>query len=63
MELSGKLHAPAALPPRKSPRYLLDMKLGGPQSRSGRCGGEKNLALPGIETTWAFQPVARRYTD
>jgi hypothetical protein len=24
-------------------------RLGGPQSRSGRCGEEKNLALPGIE--------------
>jgi hypothetical protein len=25
------------------PRYLLDRRLGGPQRRSGCCGGEKNL--------------------
>jgi len=28
---------------RKSPRCPLDKKLGGPQSRSGRSGDEKNL--------------------
>jgi hypothetical protein len=34
----------------KNPRYPLDRRLGGPQSRSGRCGLEKNLLpLPGIE--------------
>jgi hypothetical protein len=33
----------------KSPRYPLDTMLGGPQSQSGRCGEEQNLALPGIE--------------
>jgi hypothetical protein len=27
----------------KSPRYPLDRRLGGPQSRSGRCGEDKNL--------------------
>jgi hypothetical protein len=50
MEVSGQLHAPAALPPGKSPRYLLDRRLGGPQSRSGRGGEEKNSQpLPGLE--------------
>jgi hypothetical protein len=51
MEVSGQLHAPAALPPgKKSPWYPLDMKLCGPQSRSGRGGEEKNSQpLPGIE--------------
>jgi hypothetical protein len=49
MEVSGQLHAPAALPWGKSPRYPLDRRLGGPQRGSGRCGEEKNLALPGIE--------------
>jgi len=39
MEVSGQLHTPAALPPRKSPWYPLDRRLGGPQIRSGR-GGE-----------------------
>jgi hypothetical protein len=36
-------------PRKKSPRYPLDRRLGGLQSRSGRCGEEKNLALQGIE--------------
>jgi hypothetical protein len=36
MEVSGQLHAPAALLPGKKPWYPLDRKLGGPQSRSGR---------------------------
>jgi hypothetical protein len=34
----------------RSRRYPLDRRLGGPQSRSGRCGIEKTLfPLPGIE--------------
>jgi hypothetical protein len=49
MDGSGQLHAPAALTPGKSPRYPLDRRLGGPRSRSGRYGEEKNLALPGNE--------------
>jgi hypothetical protein len=49
MELSGQLHVLAALPPGKSSRYPLDKRLGGPPSRSGRCGEEKGLALPRIE--------------
>jgi hypothetical protein len=37
--VSGQHHAPAALYPRgKDPRYPLDRRLGGPQSRSGRRG-------------------------
>jgi hypothetical protein len=48
--MSGQLHAPAILPPEKDPRYQLDMRLGGPQSRSGHGGEEKNFQpLPGIE--------------
>jgi hypothetical protein len=42
MEMSGQLHAPAALPQGKSPRYSLDKRLDGPQSHSGRGGEEKN---------------------
>jgi hypothetical protein len=49
MEVCDQLHAPVALPPRKEPLYPLDMRLGGPQSRSGRCGEEKDLSLSGIE--------------
>jgi len=37
--VSGQRHAPAALYPRgKDPRYPLDRRLGGPQSRSGHRG-------------------------
>jgi hypothetical protein len=49
MEMSGELRPRVALPTGKEPPYPLDGRLGGPQSRSGRCGGEKNLALSGIE--------------
>jgi hypothetical protein len=50
MEVSSQLQAPAAYSQGKSHCYPLDMSLGGPQSRSG-CGGEdKNSQLsPGIE--------------
>jgi hypothetical protein len=41
MEVS-QLHAPAALLQGKSPLYPLDRRLGGPQSRSGSGGKEKN---------------------
>jgi hypothetical protein len=62
MEVNGQLHAPAALPPRKSSWYPLDRRLSGPQSRVGRRGEEKNSQpLPGLETPLT-QPVARRYT-
>jgi hypothetical protein len=50
MEVSGQLHAPAALPPGKLPKYSLNRKLDGPQIRSGRCGEEEILAMAGIET-------------
>jgi hypothetical protein len=51
MEVSGQLHAPAALTQEISPCYPLDRRLGGLQSRSGRGGEEKNSQpLPGIET-------------
>jgi hypothetical protein len=50
MEVSDQLHAPAALPPGKDPWFLLDRRLGGPQSRSGGGGEEKNFQpSPGIE--------------
>jgi hypothetical protein len=43
--VSCQLHAPAALPTGKSPRYSLDRRLGGPHSRS-RGGGEEKTSLP-----------------
>jgi hypothetical protein len=43
---------PGRFTPRgKSPWYPLDRRLGGPQTRSGRSGEEKNSQTPpGIET-------------
>jgi hypothetical protein len=62
MEVSGQLHAPAALPQGESPRYPLNRRLGGPQSRFGRGGEEKNSQpLPGLEPP-IIQSVAQRYT-
>jgi hypothetical protein len=46
MEVSDQLHAPAALPPGKESRYLLDRRLGGPQSRPGGGGQEKRNSAP-----------------
>jgi hypothetical protein len=46
MEVSVQLRGPAALPQGKSPWYPLDRRLGGPQSRSGRGGEEKNSQPP-----------------
>jgi hypothetical protein len=45
-----------------SPRFPLDRRLGGPESRSGRYGEKKNLSPAGNRIT-AVQPVAHRYTD
>jgi hypothetical protein len=46
--VSGQLHASAALPPDKSPRYPLDRRLGEPQGLSGHDGKVK-LSPSGIE--------------
>jgi hypothetical protein len=59
MEVSGQLHATAALPQGKSPWYPLDRRLGGPQSWPGE---ERNSQpLPGLEPP-IIQPVPQRYT-
>jgi hypothetical protein len=50
MEVNGQFHAPAALPPGKEPLVPIGEEAGGPKSRSGRCGEEKNFqSPPGIE--------------
>jgi hypothetical protein len=50
MEASGQLHAPAALSPGEDPLVLIDRRLSGPLSRSGRGGEEENSQpLPDIE--------------
>jgi hypothetical protein len=46
MELSGYVHASAALPIGKNPLYLLSRMLDGPQSRSGRFVIEKKIIFP-----------------
>jgi len=43
MEVSGQLHTLAALTTGKSHQYPTDRRLGGPQSKSGCSGGEKDL--------------------
>jgi hypothetical protein len=49
-------------PQGKSPWYPINRRLGGPQSRSGRGGEEKNSHLPpGLEPP-IIQPVAQRNT-
>jgi hypothetical protein len=42
MEVSGQFHAPAALLSGEKTLYALNRRLGGPQSRSGHGGEEKN---------------------
>jgi hypothetical protein len=46
VEVSGQLHAPAHLPPGKSPRHPLERNLVGLQSRSGRSGEERKFSTP-----------------
>jgi hypothetical protein len=60
--VSGQLHAPAALPLGKSPRYPLYRRLGGPQSRSGQHGEVKFFYPTGTRNP-TFQPLGSRYTD
>jgi hypothetical protein len=62
MEVSGQLHTPASYPQGKIPWYVLDRRLGGPQSRSGRGAEEKNSQpLPGLEPP-IIQAVAQHNT-
>jgi hypothetical protein len=64
MEVSGQIHAPAALPPGKQLRYPLDRRLGGPQSQSGPYGEEKNrLLLQGIEPWLIGRPALTDVED
>jgi hypothetical protein len=50
LKVCGQLHAPAALPQGKSPRYSFYKRLGGPQSRSGRYGEVKIVYPTGTRT-------------
>jgi hypothetical protein len=62
MDVSGQLHAPAALLPGKDSLYPVDRRLGVPQCRSGRGGEEKNSQpLLGFEPP-TIQSVFQRDT-
>jgi hypothetical protein len=63
--MNGQLHAPAVLPRAKGPRYPLDRRLGGPQSRSGLFGEVKILDPTGTRTPTlsVVQPVTSCYAD
>jgi hypothetical protein len=73
MEVSSELHAPATLSPGKEPRYPLDRRLGGPQSRSGDGDEEKNnrrnctcvqlRTTPQREDVWGSEGIAPRILD
>jgi hypothetical protein len=60
LEVSGQLHAPAALLPGE---YPLDRRLGGPQSRSGRRGEYSGPYRDSNSDPSVVQPVASRYTE
>jgi hypothetical protein len=62
MEVSGQLHAPDAIAPGKDPRYPLDRRLRGPQSRSRRCGKEKIFPTAGNPIP-VVKLVARPYNN
>jgi hypothetical protein len=61
MEVSGQLHAPALYPKGKSPRYPLGRRLGGPQSRSGCDGEEKNSQPMSRLEPPIIQPAVQGY--
>jgi hypothetical protein len=58
MKASGQLHAPAALLPGKQALVSISLELGGPQSRSERCGSQIIfLPKPGIEPQFLSHPA------
>jgi len=62
MEVSGQLHAPAALTPGKETLVPIGYETGWVPSRSGRGGEDKNSQpLPGFDSP-IIQPVAQRYS-
>jgi hypothetical protein len=63
MKVNAYVHAPADLPGKESP-VPLDRKLGGPQSRSGRCKEEKKISCPYRESNPSRSARrTSRYTD
>jgi hypothetical protein len=62
MEMSGQLHAPAALPPRKSPGTHWIGGWVGPRSSLELQSKEKSFAPAGNQTP-TIQLIAHCYTD
>jgi hypothetical protein len=62
MEVSAQLYVKALLSPGIELLYQFYVRLGGPQSRSGRYGGGEYFTSVGSRTP-AFQPIGRCYTD
>jgi hypothetical protein len=59
--VSGQVHPPATLFWEKSPPHPLGRRLGGLQSRSGRCGIDRNvLPLPGFDTLCYYSVAFHR---
>jgi hypothetical protein len=58
MEVSGQLHALAALPQRKNLRFPLDIRVDGPQNRSERGDEGKIDPAPAMNRTPVVQLVA-----
>jgi hypothetical protein len=64
MEVSTQLHTRAVLPPGKSPQYLLNMRLNGPQSRFRHDDGEVNSPAPAGNRASIFdRPLHSHFTD
>jgi hypothetical protein len=58
MEVSGQLHAPAALySGKESSTVPIDKRLSGPQNRSGP-GGDEIISAAAVNRTPVVQPVA-----
>jgi hypothetical protein len=57
MQVSVQFHVPVALSPGKEPWYPLCRRLGGPRSRPGGSGKDKNLPLLGIELRFFGRPA------
>jgi hypothetical protein len=57
LEVSGQLHSPTSLAPRKEPRYPLDRRLSGPKTGLDDMEKRKFLTLPGLELRHFSRPA------
>jgi hypothetical protein len=64
LDVGGQFHAPADLTPGERTWYPLNSKLGGPLSRCGRSGEEKNfLSFPRTEKCFCSPVHVSHYTN